>query len=102
MEKVTFNRKRGLNRGKPRLWIEGKHLIAAGFNPGDRWTLVQTEVGFNICADSEGKRKIVGKGAKPIVDITGANLGEKVASAATVKCEYEPESGLITVTAIFG
>lgn len=99
MEKVTFTRKRGLNRGKPRLWIEGKNLAAAGFKPGDTWTLVQTEAGFNICADSEGKRKIVGKGEKPIIDITGASLGEKVSRAETVTCTYEADSGLIEIIA---
>lgn len=91
---ATFTRNRGMNRGKPRLWIEGKHLLEAGFNPGDRWNAIQTASGLNMVKHPEGSRKVSGKGARPIIDITGANLG-RLQSVAVVKLTYTPGAGTI-------
>lgn len=80
----TVSRKIGSNRGKPRLWLEGAILIAAGFKPGDRWTLKVNGAALHIVRDPQGKRKIAGKGDKPIVDITGASLGDEIGRAERV------------------
>lgn len=86
---TTFTRKRGMNRGKPRLWIEGKHLTEAGFKRGDRFRLTFIEMrapGTHAVIEktSNGNRTVSGKGDSPIIDIVGdALLGfgtmEKVA-----------------------
>jgi DNA (cytosine-5)-methyltransferase 1 len=99
---VTITRKIGQNRGKPRLWIEGAHLTAAGFKPGDMFA-------FNIVGDTfamvrcdapslpsdKRPRKVSGKGEKPIMDISGAGLGA-IGNAASVTLRYLPGSGVIT------
>ena len=93
---IEFTRKIGQNRGKSRLWIEGKHLIAAGLAHGTRWTLTPTDTGLTIQADPEGRRRIAGGPTRPVVDIVGASLGV-VGQAAQVSVTYEPGSGRMEV-----
>jgi hypothetical protein len=40
---ITATRKIGQNRGKPRLWIEGKLLVDAGLPHGTIWCFVPGE-----------------------------------------------------------
>ena len=101
---VTVTRKIGQNRGKPRLWIEGKALTEAGFVRGDA---------FGFSFDRNGKahivrdgtapgarpRKVSGKADKPIIDIAGSSLGA-LGEAASVTLSYLPGSGVITVEAV--
>ena len=64
----------GLNRGRPRLWIEGKFLQVAGWNNGDRWNL-RTGAGFMTLDKAiDGKRKVAGKVDRPIIDMVGKVL----------------------------
>ncbi len=55
---VQITRKIGRNRGKPRLWIEGKALIEAGFDHGTPWNLEVTAPGLIIHRDPEGSRRV--------------------------------------------
>lgn len=95
MIKVT--RKIGSNRGKPRIWIEGKHLVDAGFQRGDTWTLVETSQGFMIRADRNGARKVSGKGERPVIDICGASLGVLATGWERAELLYNAGSGMIIV-----
>lgn len=93
----TITRKIGRNRGKPRLWIEGKALERAGLPHGTPWTLRITDFGLTIAAYSEGERKIAGKPGRPIVDIIGAALGPIVGAAASVEITIYPGQGVMHV-----
>jgi hypothetical protein len=65
------------NRGRPRIWLEGKRLSAAGFERGVRFNLVRLplcEGGMALVQNEEGKRKVSGKGDRPIIDIVGAEI----------------------------
>lgn len=58
-----------------RIWIEGRHLAAAVFKPGDRYDRSEINDGRLVLthtADGTGQFKVSGKGDKPIIDITGA------------------------------
>lgn len=69
------------NRGKPRIWIQGKRLAAAGFTPGrqylvNRWpdnmvlTLIPAD--RDPCKSPNFEvRKVSGKGSTPIIDLSG-------------------------------
>lgn len=92
----TYTRKVGQNRGKPRLWLEGKCLVNAGFSRGDRWTLYPVGGGFNIVGNTDGARKVSGKAEKPVIDIMGASLGE-LADAERVKITFEPLQQVMAV-----
>ncbi len=77
--------KLGVNRGKPRVWIEGKALASAGFLPGTFFTarfednritlqlLPESGPGYN-----QNERKVSGKakdsGPHPIIDMNTAEI----------------------------
>lgn len=87
----------GQNRGKRRLWIEGKLLIEAGFTHGKRWDLVETTFGFKLIENPDGKRKVSGKPDRPIIDISGSTL-DLLPDATVFGLSYAPDGGFINVT----
>ena len=64
----------GANRGRPRIWLEGKRLTAAGIGRGDRFRTHKVDDGVNIAIDPDGRRKVSGKGDRPIIDIVGSDV----------------------------
>jgi len=67
------------NRGRPRIWLEGKRLVEAGYERGVRFDVVPLPLrdGGMVLAQNEdgtGKRKVSGKGDRPIIDIVGAEI----------------------------
>ena len=67
------------NRGRPRIWLEGKRLAAAGFERGVRFDLTLGTKRYGglllyLNEDGSGKRKVSGQGDRPIVDIVGAEI----------------------------
>lgn len=94
---TTFTRKRGMNRGKPRLWIEGKHLTEAGFRKGDRIRLTfTTERDAVIEKTSNGNRTVSGKGDSPIIDIVGDALAF-LGTVEKVAITYRPGQGVLWI-----
>ncbi|WP_170746510.1 hypothetical protein [Ruegeria lacuscaerulensis] len=57
---VSYTRKVGANNNRARLWLEGRHLDAAGLSHGITWSLLRTETGLIIQAEPDGKRRIAG------------------------------------------
>lgn len=96
---TTATRKIGLNRGKPRLWLEGKLLTEAGFEHGENWTLTQRRGGITIEADADGKRRISGKADRPVIDIAAGGLGE-LQNATKVSVRYLPGAAIIEIDGI--
>lgn len=82
----------GQNRGKPRLWIEGKFLLEAGFTPGLRYNFSFDQ----FWLDPKGTRKVSGKGDRPIIDISGAAVPKADFVELTIL-----EKGIINVTEKF-
>lgn len=93
----TATRNVGMNRGKPRLWIEGKILIDAGLDHGQRWDIVPMPHGFKIVRSPFGKRKIAGKPGRPIIDITGSTLGA-LGAADQLTLNYALGEGVVYVS----
>lgn len=96
---ITTTRKIGMNRGKPRLWIEGKALVEAGLDHGNRWSLIPGKgVGFTIARAEDGKRKIAGKPGRPIIDMAGKTLTDiGIEAGDTVELNYVPGTGVVHV-----
>jgi len=74
-----ITRKIGLNRGIPRLWLEGSILSTNGFQNGDHFSITNKKdsiVGYalTIVWHSDGDRKIAGKPDRPIIDINGSSI----------------------------
>jgi len=61
-------RKLGANRGKTRLWLEGKILSAKGWKAGDRFTVAYVDGAVTYVKDPNGARKVAGTSARPIID----------------------------------
>lgn len=74
MKTTTYTRKVGLNRGKPRLWLEGKVLSDNGFSCGSPWLLQQVGTGLVLHVTPEGNRKVAGTAQRPIIDINSKVL----------------------------
>ena len=73
---TTFNRKVAKNRGNCRIWIEGKKLLDAGINNGDRfhWQIANNQVVLTFKDDSFETRKVSGNPSRPIIDINSSEL----------------------------
>tara|TARA_E500000318_G_C3552250_1_gene209397 strand:- start:1508 stop:1804 length:297 start_codon:yes stop_codon:yes gene_type:complete len=74
----TYTRKIGSNRGKTRLWLEGKILEDNGWKKADRFKIIFDQgVVFCIKA-SDGPRKVAGTDARPIIDTNTDKLGDSL------------------------
>lgn len=65
----------GSNKGKARLWIQGKRLAAAGFVAKETLYSVSIEPGRLVIAITrEGDHRVSGKGEMPIIDLNTDDL----------------------------
>tara|TARA_B100000700_G_scaffold33554_1_gene32232 strand:- start:6501 stop:6836 length:336 start_codon:yes stop_codon:yes gene_type:complete len=69
-----FKRKVAHNRGNCRIWIEGKKLIEANINNGDRFDCRIFPTHVLLDFHPNGERKVSGKPERPIIDINTARL----------------------------
>lgn len=87
----------GLNRGVPRVWLEGMRLTNAGFMPACRYVLERDESGLILRATPTGHRAVVrgkkGEREFPIIDLNSAELLKIFDGLENVKVTYE--QGLI-------
>ena len=99
---ITRTYKVGMNRGKPRIWLDGKVLTDAGFTGGSSYSLT-VRLGViwltkDALQDSQ-PRKVTGRpDGKPIVDITGNWLLNWLAANGSpdhVKVTFK--AGLVTI-----
>ena len=64
------------NKGKPRVWLEGKRLEASQFTQGTRYTVEHGDGYVHLRVAADGKRKVSGKPDRPIVDLLGKACGD--------------------------
>lgn len=102
----TFTSKLGTTRAgeRTRVWIEGARLTAHGFVPGvlflktwEAGRLVLTIAANDGTHAPSALGTVAGKGAKPIIDITGARVAEwfAIEGRTHVTVTYRP--GRITI-----
>ena len=77
MKEITRNI--GSNRGKPRVWIEGKSLANEAWNKGVRYKRIDTVNGWELVRDDKGPLKIAGGDNRPVIDLCGAYVGKTLA-----------------------
>ena len=69
--------KLGRHRKSFRIWMEGKFLLNAGLLAGMRFNIELTsENDLCLTFENNGKRKISGSAARPIIDINAKYLDE--------------------------
>ena len=97
---MNFERNLGLNKGKRRLWLEGAVLLENGIEHGMRWNIISNGDNHIIVEiDTNGKRKIAGKPARPIIDIAGKTITDVFADTIE-RVKIERISGGIVITGI--
>ena len=62
------------NRGRPRVWIEGKFLTSSGIFTGMRFDRTFDDGAMILTFNGEGKHKVSGSAQRPIIDLNGAYL----------------------------
>jgi len=62
------------NRGRPRVWIEGKFLTVSGISTGMRFDRTFDDGAMILTFGPTGKHKVSGTTARPIIDLNGAYL----------------------------
>ena len=95
---MIVSRKVGLNKGRPRIWLEGKILVSAGFVVGNKYS-IECIGGpeMKLSVNKDGKKKVSGKGAKPIVDILGKAIGECFGTPVPARVTVTSHKGHITM-----
>lgn len=88
------------NKGRARIWLEGKRLTAAGFAVGSRFNIEVIEGALVLRLDASGSRRVSGKGERPIIDISGGSCDPFVTGDA-VQVDYIAEHSIV-ITGVHG
>ncbi len=91
----TRTAKVGLHRGNPRLWFEGKWLLAAGFVPGDSFDC-RGRGGTLVIVAGEGSRTISSKKGIPVIDVCNGIIDEILGGVTRVTVEVSNKRLRIT------
>jgi len=88
----------GEHRGRPRIYMEGRWLIDAGFAPGRAYTLRYDQARIEITLAEDG-RSVTGKrnGAHAVIDLNCAGLRDCLGDINRVT--VHADAGSITITA---
>lgn len=100
MTEKTYTRNIGLNRGKPRLWLEGKILADNGFAHKAPWKLIRNNdnsLSLVVCPD--GKRHVAGSQTRPVIDINSKEMLEGFHGEVTITVLKE---GWLVVSMVAG
>ena len=87
------------NKGRARIWLEGKRLSSAGFAVGSRFNIEVIEGALVLRLDASGSRKVSGKGERPIIDISGGSCDPFVTGDA-VQVDYIAEHSIVITGAL--
>ena len=94
-----YTRKIGLNRGKARLWLEGRILSDNGFSHGDAYHVETIPGQITITLHSMGSRKIAGKIGREIIDMSGATVSDAFDRDITPSVTIHANTGELIITA---
>jgi hypothetical protein len=90
------------NRGKPRIWLEGKRLEFAGFECGNRFEMgidfIAGKEALVLVATPDGSRKISGKNGRPVIDICGGSC-KPFQTGDEVRIDYSND-GIISIKGV--
>jgi len=82
------------NRGKPRIWLEGKRLTHAGMTAGDQLIRIEAFGTLILQKQANGSRKVSGKPERPIIDLSGSSC-EPFETGDPVTIEYHPAGHIV-------
>jgi len=65
-----------LNRGTPRIWLEGQRLARGNFTPATTYTVTYKDGQVILKATKEGNRKVSSRQNKPVIDLNNKEVGK--------------------------
>lgn len=76
----------GAHRGRPRVYLQGRYLLAAGFRPGRRVAATFGDGRVVLDLDADGERKVSSKraGKTPVIDINSGALAAAFGDARSL------------------
>jgi DNA (cytosine-5)-methyltransferase 1 len=94
----TTSLKVGDNDGTPRIWLDGKWVLDAGFIPDSTIAVEYGDGEITVRLDPDGKRTVTpkAKGKKSVIDLNNEKLKEAVGEAKRVKVVAKAGEILIT------
>ena len=93
----TAQRKLGANRGKTRLWLEGKLLSESNWNRGDAFDVIWLDGVLRYIKNPNGSRKVAGTEARPIIDTNTDKLSSTLHASTGDKVSITVTSQSITI-----
>ena len=93
----TALRKLGANKGKTRLWIEGKLLSESNWNRGDAFDVIWLDGVLRYIKNPNGSRKVAGTEARPIIDTNTDKLASTLHASTGEKVNINVTSQSITI-----
>jgi hypothetical protein len=100
---TTIIRNVGINKGTPRIWLEGKKLDAIGFTARTRYTVQVLPKSIKLIACEDGEKAVSGKNLTPdyrmpVIDLHNAALADWLGSCGSVTVQFK--QGQITIKRI--
>lgn len=93
---ITATIKIGLNKGKRRIWLEGKRLLYAGFIGGTTYKCEVSEGLIELSLNGDD-RKVTGRpNGNPIIDIIGRDVESAFPTETHVFVRFY-DSGTISI-----
>jgi DNA (cytosine-5)-methyltransferase 1 len=87
----TSNITLGTHRGRPRVYLQGRYLLQAGFERGQSIAATFEHGRVVIHLDDQGDRCVSGKGDTPVIDINSAALRESLGDAERLTVRIKGE-----------
>lgn len=87
--KIIKNKKIGVNRGVPRLWIEGKMLTDHDWLRGVNFELIIDGDYITIIRSTEGGYTVAGNDKRPIIDLNNKLLPDGQNKTYIMTVEYQ-------------
>lgn len=98
--------KLGANRGNPRVWIEGNHLLRAGFTPQSKFRATFQPGSIVLELAEDGDRTVSGRTRDgrplPIIDINAAQIGQMLGDTSRIAVKIRTHRIEITPSRIAG
>jgi DNA (cytosine-5)-methyltransferase 1 len=90
----------GEHRGSPRIYLQGKYLLSAGFSAGQRISATFESGRVTLSLDDDGERKVSSKrkGEVPVVDINSSQLREAFGDCRNLVVRLRGDSITIEAT----
>jgi len=90
-------KKIGENKGRPRIWFQGKRLESCRMHPGSRIQVDYSENEIRVYLSESGSRVVSSKKEQPIIDLSNSRIGEIFKGVDRVRAVFKDGEIIITI-----